>query len=54
MRMNLFDDLASASHNRERLTKKVDTATAVLGGGAPAATAEPITETDILNFALNL
>jgi hypothetical protein len=50
----LFDDLASASPNRERFMMKMNKASASTGGGSPARTAEAITETDILNFALNL
>ena len=53
MPKNLFDDLASAAPNRERFMKKMDAASATVGGGSPSAT-EAITETDILNFALNL
>jgi Ferritin-like domain len=55
MPKNMFNDLASASSNRERFMKKIDTASAMMGGGgSPAGKSEPITETDILNFALNL
>ena len=51
---NLFDDLASASPNRERFMKKMDAASARMGGGSPTGATEAITETDVLNFALNL
>jgi hypothetical protein len=51
MAKNLFDDLASASPNRERFMKNMATASAAMGGGGAAAGP---TETDILNFALNL
>jgi hypothetical protein len=51
---NLFDDLASASPNRERFMKKMDAASAMMGGGSPTGATEAITETDVLNFALNL
>jgi len=51
---NLFDDLASASPNRERFMKKMDAASATMGGGSPTGATEAITETDVLNFALNL
>ena len=55
MPKNMFDDLASASSNRERFMKKIHTASAMMGGGgSPAGKSEPITETDILNFSLNL
>jgi hypothetical protein len=55
MPKNMFDDLAAASSNRERFMKKIDTASAMMGGGgSPGGKSEPITETDILNFALNL
>jgi hypothetical protein len=54
MPKNLFDDLASASRNRERFMKRVDAASATMGGGSPTGATEAITETDILNFALNL
>src|SRR6185503_11722782 len=55
MPKNLFDDLAYASPNRERFMKKMETASAVMGGGGKAPSSEEaITETDILNFALNL
>src|SRR5437899_7812810 len=55
MPKNMFNDLAAASSNRERFMKKIDTASAMMGGGgSPAGKSEPITETDILNFALNL
>jgi hypothetical protein len=54
MPKNLFDDLASASPNRERFIKKMDAASATMGGGSPTGATEAITETDILNFALNL
>src|SRR3979411_645298 len=55
MRQIMCDDLAAAASNRERFMKKIDTASAMLGGGSsPARKPEPITETDILNFALNL
>jgi hypothetical protein len=54
MPKNLFDDLASASPNRERFMKKMDAASATMGGGSPTGATETITETDILNFALNL
>jgi hypothetical protein len=54
MPKNLLDDLASASPNRERLMKKMDAASATMGGGSPTNAVEAITETDILNFALNL
>ena len=50
----LFDDLASASPNRKRFMMKMNTASASMGGGSSSGTAEAITETDILNFALNL
>jgi hypothetical protein len=53
MPKNLFDDLASAAPNRERFMRKMDAASATMGGGSPAVS-ETITETDILNFALNL
>jgi len=52
MPSNLFDELASSSRNRERLMKKIDTASSTLDGSASKS--EEITETDILNFALNL
>jgi hypothetical protein len=51
---NLFDDLASASPNRERFMKKMDAASATMGGGSPTGASEAITEADVLNFALNL
>ena len=51
---NLFDDLASASPNRERFMKKMDAASARMGGGSPTGASEAITEADVLNFALNL
>jgi Ferritin-like domain len=51
---NLFDDLASASPNRERFMKKMDAASATMSGGSPTGATEAITETDVLNFALNL
>jgi hypothetical protein len=51
---NLFDDLASASPNRERFMKKMDVASATMGGGSATGATEAITETDVLNFALNL
>jgi hypothetical protein len=51
---NLFDDLASASPNRERFMKKLDAASVTMGGGSPTGATETITEIDILNFALNL
>lgn len=51
---SLFEDLASASPNRERFMKKMDAASASMGGGSPTNETEAITETDILNFALNL
>jgi hypothetical protein len=54
MLKNLFDELASASSNRERFMKKMNTASAAVGGGSSARATEAITETDILNFALNL
>lgn len=55
MSKNMYDDLASASPNRERFMKKIDTASAMMGGGgSPTGKSEPITETEILNFALNL
>ena len=56
MPKNMFDDLASASSNRERFMKKIDAAASAMmsGGGSPAGKSEHITETDILNFALNL
>jgi Ferritin-like domain len=54
MPKNLFDDLASASPNRERFMKKMDAASAAMGGGSSISATEAITETDILNFALNL
>src|SRR5580698_7146222 len=54
MPKNLFDDLASASPNRERFMRKMDAASATVGGGSPSSATEAITETDILNFALNL
>jgi hypothetical protein len=54
MSKTLFDDLASASPNRERFMKKMDTASTAMGGGSPINATEAITETDILNFALNL
>jgi hypothetical protein len=55
MPKNLFDDLASASPNRERFMKNMETASALMGGGGTSAgTTETISETDILNFALNL
>jgi hypothetical protein len=52
MPSNLFDELASASRNREPFMKKIDTARSTLGGSA--AKSDTITDTDILNFALNL
>ena len=52
MHENLFDELASASRNRDRFMKKPETASGAVGGSAPKS--EPVTETDILNFALNL
>jgi hypothetical protein len=51
---NLFDALASASPNRERFMKKMDAASATMSGGSPTGATEAITETDVLNFALNL
>jgi ferritin-like protein len=55
MPKNLFDDLAYSSPRRERFMKKMETASAVMGGGGKATSSEEaITETDILNFALNL
>src|ERR1700742_1428375 len=54
MPKHLFDDLASASRNRERFMKKMDAASAMMGGGSQTGATEAITETDILNFALNL
>jgi hypothetical protein len=54
MSKNLFDDLASASPNRERFMKKIDTASAAMGAGGSLGATEAITETDILNLALNL
>jgi hypothetical protein len=54
MPKNLFDDLASESPNRERFMRKMDAASATVGGGSPSGATEAITETDILNFALNL
>jgi len=54
MPKNLFDDLASASPNRERFMRKMYAASATVGGGSPSSATEAITETDILNFALNL
>jgi hypothetical protein len=45
MPKNLFDDLASASPNRDRFMRKMDAASATVGGGSPSAT-EAITETD--------
>jgi len=51
---NLLNDLASASPNRERFMKKMNAASATSGGGSPTGAAEAVTETDILNFALNL
>ena len=54
MPKNLFDDLASASPNRERFMRKMGAASATVGGGSPSSATEAITETDILNFALNL
>ena len=54
MPKKLFDDLASASPNRERFMKKMDAASARMGGGSPTGATEAITETDVLNFALNL
>jgi hypothetical protein len=54
MPKNLFDDLASASPNRERFMKNMDAASAAMGGGSSISATEAITETDILNFALNL
>jgi hypothetical protein len=54
MPKNLFDELAFASPNRERFMKKIDAARATMGGGSVANAAQSITETDILNFALNL
>jgi hypothetical protein len=54
MPKNLFDDLASASPNRERFMRKMAAASATVGGGSPSSATESITETDILNFALNL
>jgi hypothetical protein len=52
MPSNLFDELTAASRNRERFMKKIDTASSTLGGSATKS--EAITDTDILNFALNL
>jgi Ferritin-like domain len=54
MPKNLFDDLASASPNREGFMKKMEAVSATMGGGSPTGATEVITETDILNFALNL
>ena len=54
MPKNLFDDLASAFPNRERFMRKMAAASATVGGGSPSSATESITETDILNFALNL
>ena len=54
MPKNLFDDLASASPNRKRFMRKMGAASATVGGGSPSSATEAITETDILNFALNL
>ena len=54
MPKKLFDDLASASPNRERFMKKMDAASATMSGGSPTGATETITETDVLNFALNL
>jgi hypothetical protein len=54
MPKNLFDDLASASPNRERFMRKMAAASATVSGGSPSSATEAITETDILNFALNL
>src|SRR6201985_1723154 len=54
MQKNLFLDLASASPNRERFMKKMDAASATVGGGSSSSVTAAITETDILNFALNL
>ena len=51
MPKNMFDDLASVSPNRERFMKNMAAASAAMGG---AGATEAITETDILNFALNL
>jgi hypothetical protein len=52
MSKNTFDDLASPSPNRERFMIKLNTATELMGGGGSPS--EAISETDILNFALNL
>ena len=55
MPKNMYDELASASPNRERFMEKIDTTSAMMGGGgSPTGKSQPITETDILNFALNL
>jgi hypothetical protein len=52
MSKNMFDDLASASANRERFVTKLNTAADLMGGrGSPG---EAVSDTDILNFALNL
>jgi hypothetical protein len=48
----MFDDLASASPNPKRFMMKLNTATERMGGGGSPS--EAISETDILNFALNL
>jgi hypothetical protein len=54
----ILDELVSASPNRRRFLKSVGTATATLCAttlvGTSAAHAEEVSETDILNFALNL
>jgi hypothetical protein len=52
MSKNMFDDLASTSPNRERFMMTLNTATELMGGGGSPS--EAISETDILNFALNL
>ena len=52
MSKNMFDDLASTSPNRERFMMTLNTATELMGGGGSPS--EATSETDILNFALNL
>ena len=54
----ILDELVSASPNRRGFLKSVGAATAALCAttlvGTSAAHAEEVSETDILNFALNL
>jgi hypothetical protein len=48
MAKNMFDDLASASPNRERFMMKLNTATKLMGSsGSPS---EAISETDTLEL----